>query len=108
MYRFTLTVPANYNDGSTVPLDIIERIELELMDIAGGFTSTSGFGAWRSPAGTLTREPVTVYAVDSSRREDWLEVVRVGQHVADWLEQEAVYVTTSEIDAGLTGVPTLG
>jgi hypothetical protein len=99
--RYTLTVPATLNDGTLVPLAEIERIEARLIEIAGGFTLTHGIGAYRGEAQTYS-EPVRLYAVDTETAEYVAAPLRMlAEYVALALDQEAVYLTSQEVNARL-------
>jgi hypothetical protein len=97
--RFTLHVPEQLNDGTPTPLERLEQIEEALLVIAGGFTLTHGIGAWKS-GDTIYREPVRLYHTDADEA-DGLLLAELARNVARDLQQEAVYLTATDIDAQL-------
>lgn len=105
MTRFTLHVPRRYNDGRAVESEVVDWIESELLDAAGGFTTTEAIGAWRGSRGKVYREPVRLYHVDADEdSEATLQIV--ADAVAMSLRQEAVYLTAQPIETQLReGVP---
>lgn len=107
MYRYTLTVPAYLNDGGHVDPADVDLIESRLLDIAPGYTLSRGVGAWRAPDGTVYREQVNVYTLDTA--DDVSDALRqLAEYVALALEQEAVYVTRLPIlAADLIAAPVL-
>lgn len=50
--RYTVTLPLRDNEGETV-ITAHERLRERLLDIAGGYSSTSINGAWRADDGTV-------------------------------------------------------
>lgn len=101
MTRYTLHVPRVDNHGAPVDPHELELIENQLVAVAGGWTSTRGVGAWRSPdTGTSYREPVTLYHVDSDA-DIAPELLTIAERAAERLEQEAVYVTAQDISVTL-------
>jgi hypothetical protein len=88
MTRFTLYVPELYNNGHPVPPSELERLEDELVRVAGGFTCTRALGAW----GTY-REPMRLYAVDSDDPDVPGKLHKLASAVAARFDQEAVYLT---------------
>lgn len=101
MTRYTLHVPAFYNDGSLVGDVVLHDIEARIIDIAGGFTRTSGMGGWRTDDGRVYLEQVYLYAVDSDDPEVPGKLHRLAERVADALRQEAVYLTHQAIGTSL-------
>ena len=101
MTRFTLHVPERHNDGSPVAPARLEVIESSLLAIGGGFTLAHGVGAWRSDDGTIYREPVRLYAVDTAEPDAGDRLRALAADVAWGLEQEAVYLTAQAIDTTL-------
>lgn len=95
MTRYTLHVPLVLNDGTSTPEDVLGSTELELLQLAGGFTATDGYGGWIGDGGTIYREPVRLYAVDAEGIEP--ELLQLADRIADRLDQEAVYLTRSPI-----------
>jgi hypothetical protein len=101
MYRrFTLHVPLQRNDGSTVEDDILALIESDLLDIGGGFTAVDAVGAWRGD-GTTYREPVRLFHVDTDDPEASGLLHALARAVARWLDQEAVYLTAADLTPSL-------
>lgn len=102
MIRYTLHVPELLNDGTPVQPWQLDQLEADLLTIAGGFTQTTGQGAWRGEDG-LYREPVRLYHIDTEpdawRTKDRL--VQLAQDIAERLDQEAVYLTRQEIETFL-------
>jgi hypothetical protein len=105
MTRYTLHVPEQYNDGLQIGEEVHAIIEGELIGAAGGFTLTHGIGAWRSDDGTIYREPMKLYAVDSDDPDVPCRLGELAGRVANALRQEAVYLTTAAIGTELV-VPT--
>ncbi|MDQ5819899.1 MAG: DUF3574 domain-containing protein [Actinomycetota bacterium] len=107
MERITLHVPETLNDGVPVALGDLQAYETELLEIAGGFTVTPAIGAWRSPSGELHREPLRLYSLDVlDARVVRAQVLELAQRITAELEQEAVYVTVTRVEAvEATGVP---
>lgn len=101
MERFTLHVPLQRNDGTDVTDTEFGAIESELLELSDGFTSIDGVGAWRSGL-TTYREPVRMYMVDSSAPKYTAErLILLAEFVASALEQEAVYITRTELSTTL-------
>ena len=100
MTRYTLHVPLVLNDGTPTPEQELADVEAYLLDIAGGFTATDGIGGWRGDDGTVYREPVRLYLVDTA--DDIAYLLRqAAASVALNLDQEAVYVTAAPIQTTL-------
>jgi len=102
MTRYTLHVPLFLNDGAPTEEAALERVEIALANIAGGWTATDGLGGWLSADGAYYREPVRLYAIDTDAPNYALPQLH---RLADWLaielQQQAVYLTWSEIGAQL-------
>lgn len=99
--RLTLYVPEAWNDGRPVALEQLQRYEDELIDLAGGFTLLRGVGGWRSERGEIVREPVRLYMIDVARGSRARERLQaLADRIAFELQQEAVYVTTWDVEAG--------
>jgi hypothetical protein len=100
MNRYTLHVPLQDNHGRSLGLvhaSIAERI----LDVADGYTTTDGFGAWRNPEnGIRYSEPVRLYHVDS-HDELYAELRAIAQSVARVADQDAVYLTVAPLTASL-------
>ena len=101
MTRFTIHVPRKLNDGTITDYRELERVEDELLDIAGGWTSAHAVGAWRSPdTGESYREPYQLYHVDSD--DDIApELLALAERTAQRLDQEAIYVTAQTVGVTL-------
>lgn len=100
MYRYSLHVPEQHNDGAPISDMAFSWIEIELANIAGGFTRLpSAIGAWNGQE-TVYREPVSVYIVDSAEDIE-TELRTLAAEIAHTLSQEAVYLTRQEIETWL-------
>lgn len=100
MTRYTLHVPLILNDGAPTPEDTLADVESDLLDLAGGFTATDGVGGWRGD-GTVYREPVRLYHIDTSDPDAPELLANLGRAVARWIGQEAVYLTAQPIGTEL-------
>jgi len=112
MERITIHVPELLPDGSRVPANVLAAFEQQLCELASdarlmsaganeeGFTILTGAtGAWRSNEG-MYREPLRLYFVDVADAESGLEVARtIADSLRVALDQQAVYLTVSPIDA---------
>lgn len=99
MTRYTLHVPELLNDRTPIHGWQIDRIEADIIAIAGGFTQTRGFGGWRGET-RYYREPVRLYQIDSA--DDIGGRLRdLAADIARRLDQEAVYLTAQEIQTFL-------
>jgi hypothetical protein len=99
--RYTLHVPEQLNDGTPVDTAALALIEDRLLEAAGGYTLTHGVGAWRDPdTGTIYREPVALYAVDTDA-----DIRAALRNLADLiviaLAQVAVYITEQDVTPSL-------
>lgn len=100
MTRYTLHVPARYNNGRPVTPHIMQGIESRLIDYAGGFTMTRADGAWRGDDGTIYHEPIRLYLVDTAE-DISRQLHELAESVAIRLGQEAVYLTAQNITTSL-------
>jgi len=98
--RHTLHIPEQLNDGTPVAPEYLETVESRLIDLGGGFTLTHGIGAWRSDDGTIYREPVRLYHVDTAD-DVRIALADLAERVSSVLDQEAVYVTEQDITTSL-------
>ena len=99
--RFTLYVPASYNNGQTVPNRWVVQLESDLAREFGGFTRMTASGGWIAPDGRTITEPMFLYAcdIDNSAAVFAAEKVwRFADRVKHDLTQEAVYVTRETLD----------
>lgn len=102
MQRITLQIPETLNDGTQVAAESFASYEVELHDIAGGFTLTHAIGSWRAPSGAIYRDALRLYAIDVADAQTVLErVLHLADRIRRDLDQEAVYVTVSPIEATL-------
>ena len=97
MYRFTLTLPTQYNDGGTVGPELRGYFEARLLGTFGGFTATESLGAWIGH-GRVYSEPVTVYTLDSDTGDEYPLLLDIAEYAAFELKQESVYVTRTDAD----------
>lgn len=98
--RFTLYVPASYNDGRTVPNRWVVQLESDLAREFGGFTRTVASGGWIAPDGRTIIEPMFLYAcdIDNSTADYAAEAVRrFALRIKSDLAQEMVYTTRETI-----------
>ena len=101
MFRYTITVPRQYNDGAPVSEGTFALIEEHIISITGGFTVTDGLGAWHS-GGQVYHEPVKVYALDADESDSTERDVRdAAERIGEALRQEAMYVTRQPIQPTL-------
>lgn len=102
MTRYTLHVPDHYNDGTPVGEIVLQDIEWQLGQLAGGFTALLGRGTWIDPVdGQAYHDSQVLYLIDSDDPEVAGKLHRLAERIADALRQEAVYLTHQEIGASL-------
>ena len=101
MTRYTLHIPEQYNDGREVPGYLLDQIELDLVDIVGGFTRTAGTGGWRGEENVVYVEPVQLYIVDSADPDVLRKLTDYAAWLARELAQEAIYLTAQDIQTYL-------
>lgn len=100
MIRFTLYVPAEMPDGTTVPNRWLKDLERTLAVEFGGFTRTTAYGGWKSPDETVISEPMFLYAIDVSPSVEDFARAKLRQHAAAVkvaLKQESVYTTEESL-----------
>ncbi len=102
MYRYTLTVPANENDGSSLAI-LHEGISQVLADQWHAFGAFPGDGGWFEPEWPAIREPIIVYVVDVSEDApdslEWFQAL--ARRVRRTAAQDAVYLTRQLIETWL-------
>lgn len=96
MTRFTITMPVGATGEALV------QIRDRLMGLYGGYTEHSGFGGWKGD--DAYQEAVHIFTVDVDRDLEPNAFAMIHDFCA-WLarkfNQEAVYMTTSEIHSYL-------
>tara|TARA_R110002111_G_scaffold100976_6_gene156533 strand:- start:95582 stop:95917 length:336 start_codon:yes stop_codon:yes gene_type:complete len=93
--KHVLLLPLNYNDGSTVPSDVLDQIFTELFVLAGGYyVAGEGDGAYLMKDGTkqVDRLLAVWVAVDEN---DIPELKRLAGKFATKLDQETIYLERS-------------
>lgn len=98
MYRYTLTVPTQDNNG--VPFDqaLLDGVDMVLANGYDGFARVDATGAWMGAR--LYTEPVRVYSIDA--REGAGESLRnYALFLAQALSQECIYLTRQPIETWL-------
>jgi hypothetical protein len=99
-------LPLNYNDGSPIPLEEFQSLEIQLLSRFGGITSTHRKfplqGIWRSE-GIVYRDEVVIFgAMDFSKRTDF-EMLRYLQSLKSRLkkrfDQLEILITLQEMTA---------
>lgn len=101
MTRFTLHLPLYLNDGTPVGDDYIATVEDAILRRAGAFTRVEAIGAWRAADGTVYREPVALFHIDSDSIEAGKALHDLAEAVQHGLAQDAVYLTQQPIAASL-------
>lgn len=101
MTRYTLHVPEQFNDGREIPGFMLDEIELDLVDMFGGYTRMSATGGWRADNGSTPIEPMQVYVVDSADPATLERLQRYAAHLTKQFEQDAIYLTRQEIETWL-------
>lgn len=100
-YRYTLHVPAFYNDGEAVAGDTLDRIGRRCAEIAGGFIRVAAWGEWTADDGTIYSEAIWLYHLDVPSAQHGHTLREYADTLRVTLEQECVYVTGQTIDTWL-------
>lgn len=93
--KHVLLLPLNYNDGSSIPKDVLDQIFSDLFVLAGGYyIAGEGDGAYRMKDGTkqVDRSLAVWVAVDEN---DIPELKKLSGRIASELDQEAIYLERS-------------
>lgn len=99
-YRYTLTVPAQRNDGTPIEREYQMGVLANLTDIFGGCTVVDIVGAWQGPD-RLYVEPGFAFQVDTDNDDALIVLQAYAEFIAEALAQECVYLTRVEIETWL-------
>lgn len=94
LYVCTIIVPVNDNDGVAFTGAQWNWFEGQLLDLAGGFTRTDGYGAWRNDAGEVQREPVHVFTFARTVLDGGTQALAAA--VVSVFDQDAVYYSIGD------------
>jgi len=98
--KFVMLLPLTYNDGSTIPKSVHEKIEEELFLLAGGYRYGGiGKGAYRMKSGEKqVDETAELWVVIDEAAEP--ELIQLVGKFAGMLDQETIYLekTGSTVD----------
>ncbi len=102
MYRYTLTVPVNDNDGSSLAI-LHKGIARRLARDYHGFTTLQGPGAWHDPelARNVGREDVILYIIDTDNTLALEDLTNLARAIRRAAAQDAVYLTRQPIETWL-------
>jgi len=93
--KYVLLMPLNYNDGTEVPKDILEKIYDEIFELAGGhYTAGIGHGAYRMISGKkqIDRCAEVWILIDEANIP---ELKRMTSRFAKLLDQESMYLESA-------------
>lgn len=98
MQRLTITIPKLDNDGKSISIEIMYRIDLNLMNLFGGYSRIDIYGQWTDSRGNIYTEESYRYEILTDSHYDVL--CDYAEHVKDLLDQESVLCTceTVEVD----------
>ena len=91
MREFKIILPSFGHDHNAKLL----QFEENLISAFGGFTRTTGYGAWDNGSNHETRierELVHIYTVAANEPVDRVKITRIARRVASDFDQTAVYV----------------
>lgn len=94
--KVILLVPLTFNDGSTVPDELLKKIRSEIFGSFGGYTIAGEVhGAYRMQTGQKQEDRLVQIwiTVEDSRRE---ELRRMVAKFGSWLGQETMYFETTQ------------
>jgi hypothetical protein len=96
MYKVTLILPLNYNDGTPIPSSELGDIQRDILRIACGSTSHYASGRYTMSSGSIVTEPVVVYTVVVPSDCDVMGLHYVASKAARLFQQEAIYLDVVE------------
>ena len=95
MTKYILLLPLEYNDGSAIPQESLEKVFEELYSLANGYyVAGLGEGAYRMDDGEKRMEPcLQVWvAIDDSRLGIHTLLLEKVRYFARLLQQESIYL----------------
>ena len=90
MIKLTVLIPTTYNNGDEVQKETFQRLENQLLEIAGGYTIEGIVeGGWVDKDGTIYKDKSRKYTVVTSELDKIKEViVKTGKE----LKQKTMYL----------------
>ncbi len=95
LIKATFIIPKADNNGVLFPTGLVAKIQIQIIDMFGGYTLREATGAWQDEDGKIYYDNNWVFEVSMKKDQvatlvEWLEKIKAT------LEQEAMYLELSE------------
>lgn len=99
MQRITITVPQCYNDGTLVPIDDMEQIDRDILNLFGGYSRHGIAGAWTDDSGKVYRDFSYRYEILTNDSLAYWQLKSYTHDLCTILDQKCILTTCESVQA---------